>query len=152
MAGGAHHKLLGQHLQTPTLLADSDHIRFDVEENHLQRKNMMRRKEKGVSQTPHLLFPVLQEDSVYPFQSKATGKHLAMASGLVRLEVMRNSWLIGRKGRQHLASYYLDFYKGTLKFDKLVSEGEFIGLAYQGKDIVFRFIIEYSSLMGFGPG
>jgi hypothetical protein len=25
------------------------------------------------------------------------------------------------------------------------------GLAYQGKDIVFRFIIEYSSLMDFGP-
>jgi hypothetical protein len=28
----------------------------------------------------------------------------------------------------------------------------FIGLAYQGKDIVFRFIIiEYSSLKDFGP-
>jgi hypothetical protein len=27
-----------------------------------------------------------------------------------------------------------------------------VGLAYQGKDIVFRFIIEYSSsLMDFGP-
>jgi hypothetical protein len=26
----------------------------------------------------------------------------------------------------------------------------FIGLGYQGKDIVFRFIIEYSSLMDFG--
>jgi hypothetical protein len=26
----------------------------------------------------------------------------------------------------------------------------FIGVAYQGKDIVFRFIIEYSSLMDFG--
>jgi hypothetical protein len=25
----------------------------------------------------------------------------------------------------------------------------FVGLAYQGKDIVFRFIIEYSSLKGF---
>jgi hypothetical protein len=28
---------------------------------------------------------------------------------------------------------------------------KFIDLAYQGKDIVFRFIIEYSSLMDFGP-
>jgi hypothetical protein len=28
---------------------------------------------------------------------------------------------------------------------------EFIGLAYQGKDIVFRFIIKYSSLMDFDP-
>jgi hypothetical protein len=28
---------------------------------------------------------------------------------------------------------------------------DFAGLAYQGKDIVFRFIIEYSSLMDFGP-
>jgi hypothetical protein len=27
----------------------------------------------------------------------------------------------------------------------------FVGLAYQGKDIVFRFIIEYSRLMDFGP-
>jgi hypothetical protein len=27
----------------------------------------------------------------------------------------------------------------------------FIGLAYQGKDSVFRFIIEYSILMNFGP-
>ncbi len=29
--------------------------------------------------------------------------------------------------------------------------GGFIGLAYQGKDIVFRFIIEYSSERDFGP-
>jgi len=28
---------------------------------------------------------------------------------------------------------------------------EFFGLAYQGKDIVFRFIIQYRSLMDFGP-
>jgi hypothetical protein len=27
----------------------------------------------------------------------------------------------------------------------------FVGLAYQGKDIVFRFIIEYSGLRNFGP-
>jgi hypothetical protein len=27
----------------------------------------------------------------------------------------------------------------------------FVGLAYQGKDIVFRFITEYSSLKDFGP-
>jgi hypothetical protein len=27
----------------------------------------------------------------------------------------------------------------------------FVGLASQGKDIVFRFIIEYSSLRDFGP-
>jgi hypothetical protein len=27
----------------------------------------------------------------------------------------------------------------------------FIGFAFVGKDIVFRFIIEYSSLMDFGP-
>jgi hypothetical protein len=26
-----------------------------------------------------------------------------------------------------------------------------VGLAYQGKDIVFRFIIEYTSLRDFGP-
>jgi hypothetical protein len=27
----------------------------------------------------------------------------------------------------------------------------FVGLAYQGNDIVFRFIIEYSSVRDFGP-
>ncbi len=27
----------------------------------------------------------------------------------------------------------------------------FVGLAYQGKDIVFRFIIKYNSLRDFGP-
>jgi hypothetical protein len=31
-----------------------------------------------------------------------------------------------------------------------MSNCHFIGLAYQGKDAVFRFIIEYSSLMDFG--
>jgi hypothetical protein len=29
--------------------------------------------------------------------------------------------------------------------------GAFVGLAYEGKDIVFRFIIEYNSLRDFGP-
>ncbi len=29
--------------------------------------------------------------------------------------------------------------------------GQFVGLAYQAKDIVFRFIIEYGSLRDFGP-
>jgi hypothetical protein len=27
----------------------------------------------------------------------------------------------------------------------------FVGLAYEGKDIVFRFVIEYSSSRDFGP-
>jgi hypothetical protein len=30
-------------------------------------------------------------------------------------------------------------------------EPNFVGLAYQGKDIVFRFIIEYDSSRDFGP-
>jgi len=32
-----------------------------------------------------------------------------------------------------------------------IFESTFVGLAYQGKDIVLRFIIEYSSLREFGP-
>ncbi len=32
-----------------------------------------------------------------------------------------------------------------------ISLKDFVGLSYQGKDIVFRFIIEYSSLKDFGP-
>jgi hypothetical protein len=34
---------------------------------------------------------------------------------------------------------------------KHLAMGAFIGLANRGKDIVFRFILEYSSLMDFGP-
>jgi hypothetical protein len=35
---------------------------------------------------------------------------------------------------------------------KFLDQTQFVGLAcYQGKDIVFRFIIEYSSLRDFGP-
>jgi len=43
--------------------------------------------------------------------------------------------------------------KNSNKFVKIGyhTNGSFIGLAYQGKDIVFRFIIEYSSLRDFGP-
>jgi hypothetical protein len=38
------------------------------------------------------------------------------------------------------------------KTKTLVACNAFVGLAYQeGKDIVFRFIIEYSSLRNFGP-
>jgi hypothetical protein len=33
----------------------------------------------------------------------------------------------------------------------LTKPHDFVGLVYQGKDIVFRFIIEYSNLMDFGP-
>jgi hypothetical protein len=40
---------------------------------------------------------------------------------------------------------------GRIGLDDLLSNGLFVGLGYQGKDIVFRFIIEYSSLMDFGP-
>jgi len=51
--------------------------------------------------------------------------------------VKRIAWAINLIGRRGL--------------DDLLSNGLFVGLAYQGKDIVFRFIIEYSSLMDFGP-
>jgi hypothetical protein len=40
--------------------------------------------------------------------------------------------------------------KFTLEIDQPVAS-TFVGLAYQGEDIVFRFIIEYSSLMDFNP-
>jgi hypothetical protein len=39
----------------------------------------------------------------------------------------------------------------THQFQALHIFFHFVGLAYQGKDIVFRFIIEYSSLMDFAP-
>jgi peroxiredoxin family protein len=39
----------------------------------------------------------------------------------------------------------------TKKISNCLTNIEFIGLAYQGKDIVYKFIIEYSSLRDFGP-
>jgi hypothetical protein len=41
----------------------------------------------------------------------------------------------------------LNFHYVGADDDKLA----FVGLGYQGKDIVFRFIREYSSLRNFGP-
>ncbi len=35
--------------------------------------------------------------------------------------------------------------------DTSQQQANFVGLAYQGKDILFRFIIEYSGLKDFGP-
>jgi hypothetical protein len=39
----------------------------------------------------------------------------------------------------------------THQFQALHISFLFVGLAYQGKDIVFKFIIKYSSLMDFAP-
>jgi hypothetical protein len=40
---------------------------------------------------------------------------------------------------------------GHFSFSMSVQNKLFVGFAYQGKDIVFRFITEYSSLRDFGP-
>jgi hypothetical protein len=36
-------------------------------------------------------------------------------------------------------------------YQAMSHRNHFVGFAYQGKDIVFTFILEYSSLMDFGP-
>ncbi len=41
--------------------------------------------------------------------------------------------------------------KGIRENKLRVRKCVFVGLAYQGKDIVLRFIIEYTSLRDFGP-
>ncbi len=46
----------------------------------------------------------------------------------------------------NMSKLYMNKHLCVLCFTKI-----FIGLAYQGKDIVFSFIIEYSSLRDFGP-
>jgi hypothetical protein len=57
----------------------------------------------------------------------------------------------------HYAFYWSEYtsfvFEYTLTQWVLASivDGYCVGLAYRGKDIVFRFIIEYSSLMDFGP-
>jgi hypothetical protein len=47
------------------------------------------------------------------------------------------------------AWHIYNVFRSKLK-NKINKNCEFFGLGYQGKDIVFRFIIEYSSLMDFG--
>jgi hypothetical protein len=51
-----------------------------------------------------------------------------------------------------LINSYRNYQSGRIHRPYNISDqSSFIGLAYQGKDIVFRFIIEYSSLRDFGP-
>jgi hypothetical protein len=76
---------------------------------------------------------------------------------------MRFFWEMGEGDRENEATKEkVGFAKWDLFFPKmgmymnkhlcvLCLTKIFIGLAYQGKDIVFRFIIEYSSLRDFGP-
>jgi len=49
-----------------------------------------------------------------------------------------------------LSQLFKQFFS-THQFQALHISFHFVGLVYQGKDIVFRFIIEYSSLMDFAP-
>ncbi len=57
--------------------------------------------------------------------------------------------------RKTLVMYGPHMHCSSVKFGifekKLGESDKFIGLAYHGKNIVFRFIIEYSSLKDFGP-
>ncbi len=75
-----------------------------------------------------------------------TQMHPTTQSLLLWLYLRLSCFLGGEKnwmGNQNLIE--------RIGLDDLLSNGLFVGLAYQGKDIVFRFIIEYSSLMDFGP-
>jgi hypothetical protein len=66
-------------------------------------------------------------------------------------------WFAEKKKRDQnsLGSFNLDLYGNIILIDPYrtnsYKEWSFLGLAYQGQDIVFRFIIEYSSLWDFGP-
>jgi hypothetical protein len=82
--------------------------------------------------------------SKFNFKNSFRGEHFVYGN-------VPTWWVLwGRRGRvciSVLCVYCLIFYislsvHGIMKF---------IGLTYQGKDIVFKFIIEYSSLMDFGP-
>jgi hypothetical protein len=147
MAGGAHHKLLGLHLQTPTLLADSDHIRFWC------RRKSPAEKEYDEETHPTYYFLSCKKIVSIHFSQKATEKHLAIASGSCLMTGSNEEFLFNWKKRQTTFGILLPrLLQGNFEvWQTCIFKGEFIGLAYQGKDIVFRFIIEYSSLMDFGP-
>jgi hypothetical protein len=57
---------------------------------------------------------------------------------------------------QSLLQYYYYYYYFILFFssiliEMIIASSPFVNLAYEGKDIVFKFIIEYNSLRDFGP-
>jgi hypothetical protein len=60
-----------------------------------------------------------------------------------------------KKSMMLITSQCREFYNVAGKIHScmilLLQDLPFVGLAYQGKDIVFRFIIEYRSLRDFGP-
>ncbi len=56
------------------------------------------------------------------------------------------NYFIKKINRLALTTWHIGF-QFWFKLDYLL----FIGFAYQGKDKMFRFIIEYSSLRDFGP-
>jgi hypothetical protein len=57
-----------------------------------------------------------------------------------------------RQTMDHIPSWSKTFFFHTkLSHYITFSPIQFVGLANQGKDIVFRFIIDYSSLRDFGP-
>jgi hypothetical protein len=75
------------------------------------------------------------------------------------------NWVKGRQGKKVVVStkyFCTGFHKDPCKAlgwemiygnlgEREFALGSLIGLAYQGWDIVFRVIIEYSNLMDFGP-
>jgi hypothetical protein len=77
----------------------------------------------------------------------------------------RTKWSVAEKKKENSKSLssrnphtLLESWIGTRFFlfqirevGKWPGKSIFFGLAYQGKDIVFRFLIEYSSLRDFGP-
>jgi hypothetical protein len=83
--------------------------------------------------------------SIYIYRWNFGGQHSLVSKVKVSTwALVHSGW--GRRGGL--------FWLGSLtfpifEFQKLT--WIFIGLAYQGKDIMFRFIIEYSSLTDFGP-
>jgi hypothetical protein len=73
-----------------------------------------------------------------------------------RSHASRTDWLLENQVFWLLSKWVLAAFLGTWRkfpqsLDCFLPELPFIGLAYQGKDIVFRFIIECSSVRDFGP-
>jgi len=102
--------------------------------------------------SPHLTSTIIQRLSD-PF-------HLFFFASLspthCRSHASRTDWLLENQVFWLLSKWVLAAFLGTRrKFPQSLAcflpELPFIGLAYQGKDIVFRFIVECSSVRDFGP-
>ncbi len=84
-------------------------------------------------------------------------KNLHSVFGICNCNIMHNHWMGGQTMNPRTNALMKEWEAPLQRVSKQLiiktsfKHKAFVGHAYQGKDIVFRFIIEYSRLRDFGP-